>query len=89
MNVIFEDSKVNRIGMYELKAQGLYTVYAVMPGQLKVWGFVLVSGVLHLVLLMTPTGMESKITVLWYIVSDERLIRPVSDYIACDSHKPI
>ena len=36
MNVISEDSKVNRIGMYELKAQGLYTVYAVMPGQLKV-----------------------------------------------------
>ena len=36
MNVIFEDSKVNRIGMYELKAQGLYTVYAVMSFQLKV-----------------------------------------------------
>ena len=36
MNVIFEDSKVNRIDMYELKAQGLYTIYTVMPGQLKV-----------------------------------------------------
>ena len=35
INVIFKDSKVNRIGI-ELKAQGLYTVYAVMPGQLKV-----------------------------------------------------